>query len=145
MASIVHGRDCRLDLLNICQCYQPYPFQVVSQLYSPTAVVCSLILEQFKLTIVNTAGYYHYHYNTLCISHSACTCSQLLYRYTNVPVCSYFISIFVTGFGRICIVHTSHLEIHKIYRDWYTDLKLFEIIKEQWIQNPRKFLMSHKS
>ena len=39
----------------------------------------------------------------------------------------------VTGFGKTCIVHTSdfeHLEIHKIHREWCTELKVSEKIKE---------------
>ena len=40
---------------------------------------------------------------------------------------------YVTGFGKTCIVHTSnfaYLKIHKNYREWYTDMKLSEMIKE---------------
>ena len=42
--------------------------------------------------------------------------------------------LYVTGFGKMCIVHTSniaHLAIHKNYREWYTDGKLSRIIKEK--------------
>ena len=38
-----------------------------------------------------------------------------------------FTPIYVTGFGKTCIVHTSnfaHLDNHKNHREWYTDLKL---------------------
>ena len=43
--------------------------------------------------------------------------------------------MYVTRFGKMCIVHTSdhdfaHLEIHKNHRKWYTDVKLLGIIKE---------------
>ena len=40
----------------------------------------------------------------------------------------------MTGFGKTCIVHTSdfaYLMIHKNHTEWYTDLKLSEIIKEE--------------
>ena len=40
---------------------------------------------------------------------------------------------YVTEFGKTCIVHTSdfaHLEFHKNYREWYTEVKLSGIIKE---------------
>ena len=39
----------------------------------------------------------------------------------------------------MCIVYTSnfaHLEIHKNYREWYTDLKLSRVIKEWYIPVP---------
>ena len=42
-------------------------------------------------------------------------------------------SLYVTGFGKTCIVHTSdfvYLEIHKNYKVWNTDLKLSGVIKE---------------
>ena len=45
----------------------------------------------------------------------------------------YDILIYVTGFGKMCIVHTSdftHLAIHTNPRKWYTDMKLSGIIKE---------------
>ena len=48
------------------------------------------------------------------------------------PSCTIY-TIYVTGFGKTCIVHTSdfaHLEIYKNHREWYTDLKLSGIIKE---------------
>ena len=41
--------------------------------------------------------------------------------------------LYVTGFGKTCIVHTSdfaHLEIDKSHREWHTDLKLSEMMKE---------------
>ena len=41
--------------------------------------------------------------------------------------------IYVTGFGKTCIVHTSdfaHLEIHKNHREWYLDVKLSGTINE---------------
>ena len=51
----------------------------------------------------------------------------------NEFVISNMLSIYVTGFEKMCIVHTSdfaHLEIHKNHREWYTDLKLLGLIKE---------------
>ena len=42
-------------------------------------------------------------------------------------------SIYVSGFGKACIVHTSdfsHLKIHKNHSEWYTNLKLSRVIKE---------------
>ena len=42
-------------------------------------------------------------------------------------------TIIVTGFGKMCIVHTydfSHLEIHNNHREWHTDLKLSRVVKE---------------
>ena len=40
---------------------------------------------------------------------------------------------YVTGFGKTCVVHTPNLtdlEIHKNYREWYTDMKLSGMKKE---------------
>ena len=51
----------------------------------------------------------------------------------NLDFCALSVSVYVTGFGKTCIVHTSdfaHLEMHKNYREWYTDVKLSESIKE---------------
>ena len=42
-------------------------------------------------------------------------------------------ALYVTGFGKMCIVHTSdfaYLEIHKNHREWYLDVKLSGMIKE---------------
>ena len=42
-------------------------------------------------------------------------------------------TLYVTGFGKTCIVHTSdfaHLEIHKNYREWYTEVKHTGIIEK---------------
>ena len=42
--------------------------------------------------------------------------------------------VYVTRFGKMCIVHTSdyaHLEIHKNHREWYTDVKLSGV-KQEW-------------
>ena len=48
--------------------------------------------------------------------------------------CSYAtVYIYVTGFGKTCIVYTSdfaYLKIHKNHREWYTDMKLSGMIKE---------------
>ena len=44
-----------------------------------------------------------------------------------------FISIYVTEFGKTCIVHTSdceHLEIHKTHTESYTELKFAGMIEE---------------
>ena len=41
--------------------------------------------------------------------------------------------IYVTGFGKTCIVHTSdfgHLEMHKNQREWWTGLKFLGMIQE---------------
>ena len=52
-------------------------------------------------------------------------------------ICTH-VAIYETGFGKMCIVHTSdfeHLEIHKIHREWCTELKVSEKIKEWWLYN----------
>ena len=53
--------------------------------------------------------------------------------YENEPAKSLYIYIYVTRFGKTCIVHTSdfsHLEIHKYHRERHTDLKLSGVINE---------------
>ena len=64
--------------------------------------------------------------NILCIMLLICC------LYIHIPYMHVCRSIYVAGFGKMCIVHTSsfaHLEIHKNYMEWYTDLKLSEKIK----------------
>ena len=42
-------------------------------------------------------------------------------------------SVYVTGFGKTCIVHTSdfaNFEIHKNHREWCLDVKLSGMIKK---------------
>ena len=41
--------------------------------------------------------------------------------------------VYVTGFGKMCIVHTSdfeHLEMNKNYTKWWTGLKFSGMIKQ---------------
>ena len=41
--------------------------------------------------------------------------------------------IYVIGFGKMCIVHTSdfeYLDIYKNHSEWYTELKLSEQLEE---------------
>ena len=45
----------------------------------------------------------------------------------------YYIYIYVTGFGKTCIVHTSdfeYSEIYKTHNEYYTELKFAEMIEE---------------
>ena len=56
--------------------------------------------------------------------------------------------IFVTKFGKMCIVHTSdfaHLEIHKNHSEWYIDVKLSGIIKNSSSTIPESFTCIHHS
>ena len=46
---------------------------------------------------------------------------------------------YVIGFGTTCIVDFAHLKIQKNHREWYTDLKLPEMIKEWWFYKSWKF------
>ena len=42
-------------------------------------------------------------------------------------------AIYVIGFGKTCIVHTSdfeYLEVYKNHIEWYTELKLLGMIEE---------------
>ena len=55
-----------------------------------------------------------------------------LYKNAGLRV-KYNDELYVTGFEKMCIVHTSdfaHLEIHDDYMERCTDLKLSELMKE---------------
>ena len=43
------------------------------------------------------------------------------------------LTLYVTGFGKTCIVHTSNFEYSEIYKthnEYYTELKFAEMIEE---------------
>ena len=47
-------------------------------------------------------------------------------------LCIFITQIYVTGFGKICIVYTSdfaHSENYKTHREWYNNLKLSGMLK----------------
>ena len=52
--------------------------------------------------------------------------------------------LYVTGFGKTCIVHTSNfstLETHKIYLEWQIHVKLLGIVEPLFLHHSWKFLI----
>ena len=52
---------------------------------------------------------------------------------------NYNIYIIMTGFGKMCIVHTpnfDYLKIYKYHSEWYTALKFIEKIEEWYVVPP---------
>ena len=54
----------------------------------------------------------------------------------------YHSSLYVTGFGKLCIVHTSNFSTfvtHKIYLEWQINLKLSGIVEPLFLYDTWKF------